>query len=98
VLLLVLILVLLLIAPLMSAASNGHVETVMLLVEHGAALDYSDPDDGKTALMHAVIGNKADVVAVLLAAGADAALQSKDGETAKELAIKYKEDEIAALF
>lgn len=55
---------------LMLAAYHGHAETVRMLVEHDADVNRVN-DRGQTPLAGAVFKDEAEVVAVLLQAGAD---------------------------
>lgn len=62
---------------LMQAAGEGDVDRVRLLIESGASVNASTPVDadgmgGRTALIAAIRGDAADVVELLLSAGADA--------------------------
>eukprot|EP00930_Biecheleria_cincta_P059235 TRINITY_DN44990_c0_g1_i1.p1 TRINITY_DN44990_c0_g1~~TRINITY_DN44990_c0_g1_i1.p1 ORF type:complete len:529 (+),score=108.30 TRINITY_DN44990_c0_g1_i1:125-1711(+) len=58
--------------PLMTAAQQGRLEAVDLLLQKNASLDMRD-SDGWTALMHAVHSQRVDVAKALLAAKADVA-------------------------
>jgi len=59
--------------------------TVRLLLEHDAGVNLVD-DRGRTALMIAAERGHAEVVAALLAAGADATVRDAEGKTALDLA------------
>jgi ankyrin repeat protein len=61
--------------PLQVAAEAGQAAAVTALLDAGAGVNRENREDGRTALHYAAIGNKADVVALLLARGADAAAQ-----------------------
>ena len=58
------------VTPLMLAARQGQVETMMLLIDNGATVDCMD-DDGQTALLLASKYNHPPCVSVLLSRGAD---------------------------
>jgi uncharacterized protein len=64
-------------SPLMLAARSGNVESATRLIENGASLDAKETTHGQTALMVAAGLNRADVVRLLLARGADATLASR---------------------
>jgi uncharacterized protein len=72
--------------PLAAAAFKGDAATVRLLLERGAAVDGSGGGDGRTALMTAAMFNRADIVALLLAHGADPSRRDARGLTAREAA------------
>ena len=71
--------------PLVLASTFGHERAVRALLDHGADVNYQDRA-GITALMRAVTRKKSSIVKVLLAAGADRTLKSKDGESAVDMA------------
>jgi ankyrin repeat protein len=83
--------------PLIRASSVGCPATVKVLLEKGA-----DPNaelfDGNTALTAAVIqsGSK-EIVAELIAGGADVKHQNKQGKTAEMLAIERNYSDLAPL-
>jgi cytohesin len=56
---------------LMTAARTGDLDSVRLLLSHGADVNASERWHGQTALMWAAIENQADVVKVLIEAGAE---------------------------
>jgi ankyrin repeat protein len=75
---------------LLCAASVGHVEVGRLLLEHGADLNEIDHNAGCTAL-HAAAGmrythDSSAFVSMLLAAGADPSIPTRDGRTALQIA------------
>ena len=72
-------------APLHYAASSEALPVVRLLLQQGANIDASAPN-GRTPLMQAALYGSEDVVAALLAAGADRQLRDERGATAAELA------------
>jgi len=63
-------------SPLMLAARAGSVETATRLIENGAEIDAKESTHGQTALMVAAGLDRADIVTLLLARGADATLAS----------------------
>jgi ankyrin repeat protein len=67
------------------AADEGHLETVQLLLAHGARLDQSDWS-GRTALHTAVEHHHPEVVRCLLRAGADPEARDQGGNTPRSLA------------
>lgn len=71
--------------PLIQAAMNGWAKTVELLVREKAAVDHAETFDGYTALHWASRLGREGTVKVLLAAGADMSVKSKQGETAEEM-------------
>lgn len=60
--------------PLLVASLCGTTDCVRCLLEAGADLNTTDPNEGLTALMMAAEQGRADVAAVLLAFGADATI------------------------
>jgi ankyrin repeat protein len=56
--------------PLMTAARTGKVDSVKLLVEHGAEVNAAEEFRGQTPLMFAAAENHAEVAKLLLARGA----------------------------
>ena len=74
--------------PLMLAAASGHRRSAWLLLDHGARVNAvasvqanGTPGDGKSALFHAVNGNHAGMVRLLLDRCADVDIPSADGRT-----------------
>jgi ankyrin repeat protein len=72
------------------------VDTVMAVLERGAALDPRD-DRGRTALMTAAAMGHVEVVQALLSAGARTDIKDKKGMTATDLATSESQAEVAAL-
>jgi len=74
--------------PLMRAAALGDRESTLLLVDAGADVNATDPA-GWSALMHAARHSEdAEVVQLLLFAGADPTITGSEGETAASLAVR----------
>ncbi|PSC04415.1 hypothetical protein SLNSH_14420 [Alsobacter soli] len=67
------------------APEADGVQTVQLILSKGVPLDEAD-DRGRTALMSAAELGHAEIVRVLLKAGANPALRDKEGKTAADLA------------
>jgi ankyrin repeat protein len=85
------------VTPLVLAAYRGHTEVVKLLLERGAFVNAQEKRNGLSSLSHAVGRGDKELVAVLLAHGADPALKSADGRTALERAEANGATEIEAL-
>jgi ankyrin repeat protein len=73
--------------PLYRAAEAGQLEVVRFLVQSGANVDDINGFARRTALMAAVSEGHDEVIAALLAAGADTSLKSRAGDTALSLAV-----------
>jgi ankyrin repeat protein len=73
---------------LMYAASGPFASTVKLLMARGADPDVRDTGEGFTALMFAAAEGQIEVVKALLSLGADATIKDKDGDTARDFAVK----------
>lgn len=67
---------------LMTAARTGNVDTVKLLLTHGAEVNAKETERGQTALMWAVAEKHPEVVRLLIDHGADANTRSTSGFTA----------------
>lgn len=81
--------------PLICAAYSGYLDTVKILLSHGANIDKTNRG-GQTALMRAAAYNRKEVVIELINAGAD--LRMKWGEdTALDIAENNSHHEIATL-
>ncbi len=68
-------------ADLMTAAFEGHTETMKSLISDGADVN-ARSEDNETALMAAAIMGHEDIVDILLENRADINAKSKHGETA----------------
>lgn len=62
---------------LMLASREGHAACVQLLLERGASVNHLSGENGATALTLAAMGGSADVIGLLLMAGADTAIGAK---------------------
>ncbi len=85
------------VTPLISAAAQGNVDMINLLLDWGANPNIeADKDTNRlvTPLIAAAAVNSRECVELLLKAGADASVQNKNGETALDLA---KSDEVRIL-
>jgi hypothetical protein len=69
----------------LSAAGNGDIAAVEKLLKQGSDVNTQD-EEGKTALMYAVMNSHTDVIRQLLEAGADVAIKDNGGDTASDLA------------
>ena len=74
--------------PLMMASSEGHVDVVRCLVRNKAVRATIDAQSrsGCTALWHASIANRAEVVKVLVEVGANPMVADRDGRTPLDMA------------
>ncbi|KAL7952190.1 hypothetical protein V8C34DRAFT_156645, partial [Trichoderma compactum] len=68
------------------AVANGHVSMVRLLIEHGADINASVGELGRTSLHDAVAENDAKMVELLLDNGADVSAVDGSGMTALQIA------------
>ena len=78
------------ITPLMYAAMNKISTILKLLIDHKAKVNALCPEDGRTALHFAARWDCAENISELLKAGAKKSLRNKAGETALDVAKKYK--------
>ena len=78
----------------MRAAMKGHVDAARVLLEHGAAVNDREKEEGWTALHWAAARGHDQVVALLLSHGADYTLRTEDGMTPLMLAMKESHDKI----
>jgi ankyrin repeat protein len=83
------------------ASERGHVEYVRRVVRTGIDLDHVN-DPGWTALLEAVVygdgsARYQEIVRILLAAGADPAIEDREGRTALEHALARGQREVARI-
>jgi len=79
------------------AARNGNLEILQLLLSSGAQVNQLAEDRGSTAIFDAALGKYKDLVKVLVEAGADVNVQSKDNQTALIVAAGAGDDEIVEM-
>jgi uncharacterized protein len=82
--------------PLMGAAMNGHLESMQLLLDYGAAINKRGPD-GVTALALAASSGRRKVVEFLLERGADLNARDFEGKTPLGRAKENNRDDIVLL-
>ena len=82
---------------LMFASTGAFPETVQALIQNGAAVNINDHGERWTPLMWAAAEGHAEVVKVLLDAGADRHVQDVDDDTARDFAVQKGHPEVAAL-
>ena len=78
-----------------AAAAVGNVEAVKKFIDEEQSINVKHPRDGYTPLHEAVRKGHADVVQVLLGAGADLFLRDKNQATALDVALEKGHAEIA---
>lgn len=83
-------------APLHYAATHGHVDVMVLLLENHAYIDAESPN-GTTPLMMAAHYGTTGAVKLLLEAGADPSIKNKLGLTAIDFAQRANRQEAAEL-
>ncbi|MDH3457878.1 MAG: SDR family NAD(P)-dependent oxidoreductase [Gemmatimonadota bacterium] len=71
-------------SPLITAATFGETQAVSTLIEAGAAINQQN-NEGSTALLAAAFMAHADIVELLLAAGADKSIRNAGGVTALDV-------------
>lgn len=81
---------------LITAAANGRLDLVKLLLKHKAQVNQPDGFKGTALMAAATKGDKA-IVELLLASGADVQAKDDDGKDALALAKEGGRQEIAAL-
>ena len=83
--------------PLLSAAFQGHVEMVRILIDAGADVNAAETRYGYAPLLDAASHGHVDVIRLLLDAGADREARVKDGRTAVQLAEHFGHFEAASV-
>jgi ankyrin repeat protein len=84
-------------SPLVSAAEEGHLPAVELLLAHGAKVNGGIGETRKTALSAAVSNEHVDIVRLLLSKGADPTIRNWDGWTILQIARERKNQAIIDL-
>ena len=79
------------------AARSGNLEMLQLLLRSGAQVNQLAEDRGSTAIFDAALGKYENLVKVLIEAGADVNVQSKDNQTALIVAAGAGDDEIVEM-
>ena len=80
--------------PLIAAAAAGRIKVVEYLIRRKVNINAQDPH-GTTALMWAVFKGHRDVAQYLVSKGADTKILRDDGDTALDIARKWKQTDIA---
>jgi uncharacterized protein len=83
--------------PLKTAAEDGRVEAVVLLLRHGAIVDGGCHPGGATPLIVAALNNRAEVARLLLAAGANPLARDDEGDTPLGLFERHGDRNTSAL-
>ena len=76
----------------MTAALNGKVDAIKMLLTHGAKVNATEPYKGQTALMWAAGEGNADAAAMLIEFGGDVKAKSKAGFTPLLFAVHEQSD------
>jgi hypothetical protein len=82
--------------PLIVAAASGRMKVVEYLLRRRVNINAQDPH-GTTALMWAVFKGHRDVAKYLISKGADTKVIRDDGDTAMDIARKWRQNEIVAI-
>jgi len=84
--------------PLLSlSARSGQLNILKLLLRSGAQVNLIAEDRGSTALLDSAIERNKDMVKILIEAGADVNIQSKDGQTALVVVVGAGDEELAEM-
>jgi len=84
-------------SALMFASSGPYLETVQLLLDHGAKINMVDTTEHFSALMWAAAEGQAAVVELLLENKADPTLKDVDGDTAESFAAKANHADVVKI-
>jgi len=82
---------------LMGACFKGNVELAALLIKHHADVNSAN-DLGTTPLMYAILGQKVELIKLLLDNGALKDVKERSGKTALDYAVQSGNKEIIQLF
>jgi|GEM_PF-6820253 len=83
--------------PIHRAAMEGDVDSIQLMLKTKPDLIDAIDCCGRTPLFRATIAGRKDVVASLLQANANPNIESTEGETSLDVAIKYQDEDIIKL-
>ena len=83
--------------PMASAAAEGNIKEVRVLLDRGASPDSWGIDFAYPAIVAAAEGGHADIVELLLSKGADPSLRDSEGKSALERARHGGHDDVVAL-
>ncbi|MCX6355104.1 MAG: ankyrin repeat domain-containing protein [Candidatus Aureabacteria bacterium] len=75
-------------SALMKSAAFGKVETMKLLIQHGADVQSKEKNNGRTAIFYAAYAGHLDAVKLLVESGADLNIKGNDGVTALVIAAQ----------
>ena len=84
------------VTPLHLASEKGHVNTALVLIDHGASVMAQNAGE-KTPLHLASQWGELEVARMLIERGADVTVQNADGETPLHLALQWRELEVARM-
>jgi uncharacterized protein len=79
------------------AARNERLDTLQLLLRSGAQVNLIAEDRGSTALFDSALEKNKDMIKILIEAGADVNIQSKDGQTALVVVVGEGDAEIVEI-
>ena len=83
--------------PLIYATAANQIEVVEYLLKHGANINATTPYYKETALVWATAIGSTQLVKILLENGADLNVETRNGETAMDMAITTNNQEIISL-
>lgn len=83
--------------PLMKAAERGNLETLRMLLSHGANLNAREANGGQTPLMWAISERRSAVTEELARRGADVHARSNNGFTALMFAAQLGDADSAGV-